>query len=382
MEQTRPSPPAERRGLRVGSVLGVPIYVSPTWLLIAGVIVYSYAPRVGQRLPHLTAAGAYATAAAFALLLFVSVLLHELGHAAAALRLGIGVKGMTLWMLGGYTEMEQEPRTPKGEFLVAAAGPAVSLLLGIAGLVATLALEPGGVTHELALQTMVCNLSVALFNVLPGLPLDGGSLVRAAVWRIGGNRNTGTVIAGWSGRVLAALILMFGVLSAIAGDSGLAFLGLLLTIGVGIFLWMGASHAVKSGSVADRLPGLHPRSLLRPCLTVPADLPLSEALRRAHEAGARGLIVVDGDGAATGVVAEHSVNAVPEERRPWIPVADVAKTLEPGMIIPADLTGEALLQAMQACPTTEYVVSDADRVVGVLVALDVAQTLDPKGSIR
>jgi hypothetical protein len=81
-------------------------------------------------------------------------------------------------------------------------------------------------------------------------------------------------------------------------------------------------------------------------------------------------------------VTEHAVAATPEERRPWIPVSSVARTLEPGMIIPADLTGEGLLRAMQACPATEYVVSDADHVVGVLVAGDVAQTLDPKGNPR
>jgi Zn-dependent protease len=381
MEQNRPSPPAERRGLRIGSVLGVPVYVSATWLLIAAVIILGYQPLVREELPSLSSAAAYATAGGFVLLLFGSVLLHELGHAVVAQRLGIPVKGMTLWMLGGYTEMEHEPRTPSGEFLVAVAGPAASFLLGVGGLVGVVVVERGGITHELARQVMVSNLFVAAFNMLPGLPLDGGSLVRAAVWRLGGNRNTGTVIAGWAGRVLAVVILVLGLASAVAGGS-LASTGLLLTIAVGIFLWFGASQAIRAGALADRLPQLHPRQLMRPCLTVPADLPLSEALRRAQESGARGLVVVDGDGAATAVVAEHAVTATPEERRPWIPVSSVARTLEPGMIIPADLTGEGLLHAMQACPTTEYVVSEADRVVGVLVALDVAQTLDPKGSLR
>jgi Zn-dependent protease/CBS domain-containing protein len=382
MEQNAPQRQATRRGLRIGSVLGVPVHVSATWLIIAVFIVIGYAPLVASRLPGIPDAAAYATASGFVVILFLSVLLHELGHALTALRLGIGVQAMTLWMLGGYTELDHEPRTPGAEFAVAAAGPAVSFVLGALSSVAVAVLDPGTIAHELAFQAAVSNLSVAVFNVLPGLPLDGGSIVRSAIWKFAGNRNAGTIAGGWAGRAVAVAVIGFGLMSALFGAGGLGGSSLLLTLAVGVFLWFGASHAIAAGQLAGRLPSLVPRSLVRPALNVPAELPLAEALRRASEAGARGLVVVDSDGAASAVVTEHAVAATPAERRPWIPVGSVARTLEPGMIIPADLTGEALLQAMRACPATEYVVSEADRVVGILVAGDVAQTLDRKGSPR
>jgi len=381
MDETRPPAPSTRKGLRIGSILGVPIYVSATWLLIAVVIVVVYGPTVSIRLPELSTVAAYATAAGFVLLLFGSVLLHELGHAVVALRQGIGVRAMTLWMLGGYTEMEREPKTPKGEFLVAVAGPVVSLVLGCAGLAGLLFLDDG-VVRELALQVTFSNLSVAVFNILPGLPLDGGSLVRAAVWRFAGSRDTGTVAAGYSGRVVALLVIVGGLALSLAGDANLGSIGLLFTVMVGVFLWFGASQSIRAGRLSGRLPLLDARQLARPCLTVEADVPLAEALRRAQAAGARSLVVVDSDGTATAVVAEHAATAVPEDRRPWVPVSSVARTLEPGMIVPADLTGEGLLRALRTHPTTEYLVSEADRVVGVLVTTDVAETLDPKGSTR
>jgi Zn-dependent protease len=379
-DNRRPAPGA-RRGLRIGRLFGVPIYVSATWLIIAVVIVAGYAPLVQERLPELSAGAAYLTAFGFVVLLFLSVLLHELGHAVAALRLGVGVRAMTLWMLGGYTEMERDPRTPGGEFAVAAAGPAVSFVLGVAGLVG-LAFLDDGVARELALQVTWSNLAVALFNLLPGLPLDGGSLVRSLVWKIAGNREAGTVAAGYAGRGVAVLVIVGGLALALGDSPSLSQLGLVFTIMVGIFLWFGASQSIRAGRLSRRLPMLDARRLARPALTVPADLPLAEALRRARAAGARGLVVVDPDGTATGVVAEHAATAVPEDRRPWVPVSSVARTLEPGMIVPADLTGEGLLQALRTHPTTEYLVSEADRVVGVLVTTDVAETLDPKGSTR
>jgi Zn-dependent protease/CBS domain-containing protein len=370
--------PADRRGLRVGSILGVPVYVSPTWLLIAGVIVIGYEPVVQHNL-QLSDTSAYLTAVVFVVLLFASVLAHELGHALTALSLGIRVRAMTLWMLGGYTEMESEPRSPGGEFLVAAAGPAVSAVLGLAGLAGTLALDPTGVPHELAGQVMWSNLSVAVFNLLPGLPLDGGSLVRAAVWRLVGDRTRGTVIAGWAGRVVAVLVLAVSLGLALFGR-GLATTGLLLTVAVGVFLWTGATQSIKAARYTARMPALDARRLARPTLTVLGDVPLAEALRRASEAGARGIVVVNADGAATAVVAEHAVAATPPQRRPWVSVAAVARTLEPGMIIPADLTGERLIRAMQATPSAEYVVSDGEQVLGVLVAGDVVHTLENKGT--
>ncbi len=366
------------RGLRIGRILGVPVHISVAWLVMAVLLVVVYAPVLQGRLPGVAVSQAYLVAAAFVGLLLASVLAHELGHAVTAQRLGIRVRAMTLWMLGGYTELEREPSTPAGEFLVAVAGPAVSLALGAFGAAVAAVTPDGGIPHELAIQFALSNVLVGIFNLLPGLPLDGGSLVRAGLWRLTGDRHGATIASGWTGRVVAVLVLAGGAALGATWSST----GVLLTIAVGVFLWIGASRAIRVGRLARRLPLVAASKLASPFLGVPSDLPLAEAQRRAEAAGARSLVVVDGAGRPTGVVSGPAAAAIPPERRPWVPVSSVARTVEPGMIVPAHLTGEQLLRALHAFPSTEYVIGDGDRVVGVLVAADVADTLDPRGSRR
>jgi Zn-dependent protease len=319
-------------------------------------------------------AGVAAVAAVgFVLLLFGSVLLHELGHALTARRLGIRVRGMTLWALGGYTEMEHEPRGAGAEFLVALAGPLVSFAVGGVAAAGAFVLPDGSAAAELAGQLAFMNLTVAVFNLLPGLPLDGGALVRAGVWRLTGDRNAGTVASGWAGRAVAVLVILGALaLGYLRGGTGVLF-----TLAVGVFLWLGASQAIRAGETARRIPLVEARALARPALAVPADVPLAEAGRRAVEAGVRDVVVTDSAGTPVAVVSTPAAAAVPVERRPWVPVSSVARSLEPGMIVPAHLRGEPLLRALRAHPASEYVVEDGDRVVGVLVATDVAAMLDP-----
>ncbi|HEV2089422.1 MAG TPA: site-2 protease family protein, partial [Cryptosporangiaceae bacterium] len=235
-----------RRGLRIGRILGVPVYVSAAWLVMAVLLIAIYAPVVQGRLAGISVSRAYLVAAAFVGLLLASVLAHELGHAVTAKRLGIRVRAMTLWMLGGYTELEREPSTPAGEFLVAVAGPAVSLALGAAGIAAAVVTPAGGTAHELAVQFALSNVLVGVFNLLPGLPLDGGSLVRAGLWRLTGDRHGATIASGWTGRAVAVLVLAGGVALSTTRSST----GVLLTIVVGLFLWMGASRAIRAGRLA------------------------------------------------------------------------------------------------------------------------------------
>jgi len=375
------APSRDARGVRLGRVLGVPVYVSASWLLLALVVTLTYGQVAQRNVPTLSTAGAYAVGFAFVVLLLLSVLLHELGHAVASQRLGIPVRAMTLWLLGGYTEMERESPSPRTEFLVALAGPVVSLVLGAGAVVAVLAFEPATVAHELAVQTALSNLSVGIFNLLPGLPLDGGRLLRAGVWRATADRHRGTAVAGWAGRVVAVLVVLAALaLGAAAGT--FVSLSLVLTVLVALFLWNGATQALRAGQVAARFGLLHAGSLARPAIPVPADLPLSEALRRAADLGARALVVVDGAGRPVGVATEAAVAATPVERRAWVPVQSVARTLEPGLLVPAGLSGEELVRAVQDTPATEYLVVDGARVVGVLSTADVVQRLEPGRASR
>jgi Zn-dependent protease len=373
-QQTQPTG-TRRSGLRLGSVGGVPIYVGATWLLVAGLITIGFQPFVRDRLPELGEGGAYLVSGSFALLLYGSVLLHELSHALTARRLGIGVRGITLHFLGGVTEMTEEPRTPGREVAVSASGPAVSLVVGI-GAWALAAPFDRSVAELLLVQLAWANVVVGVFNLLPALPLDGGHLLQALVWRVTGDRGRGVVTAAWAGRVLAGLVALVPFLLAVRGEGGPSIVGILYALLIATFLWSGASQSLAVAAFRRRLPHLDAGALARPAAIVAADTPLAEAVRRAHGAGAGALVVADAAGWPRGLVSEAAVAATPEERRPWVSAGAVARTLAADLVLPATLTGEALVRRLQEAPASEYlVVAEDGRLVGVLATADVEAVL-------
>lgn len=353
---------------------GVPVEVTPAWLLIGAYIAFLFAPAVESAEPGL-GPWRYAVSIGVALLFSASILLHELGHAVVALRAGLTVRRITLQLLGGATEFER-PGEPGKEARIAAAGPLVSL--GVAGALWALAsvLDPSSLGGAVVRLLAILNLLIGVVNLLPALPLDGGQVVSALVWRSTGRRHSGILIAGWSGRVLAGLVLGGAlVLPAVRPRSSVLVDALWAGL-IAAFLWVGASHSLRQAAVQQRLPNLDARALTRRAVPVPGDVPLAEALRRAREARAGAVVVVDGDGRATGLVSEAAVREVPERRQPWMPVSDVARRLEPELRLPAELRGEALLNAMREHPAGEYLVVEADDAIyGVLVASDVERLL-------
>jgi len=362
-------------GVPIGRFFGVPVYLAPSWVFIALIITISYAELVQSRVDDISQAGAYAVSFGFAVLLALSLLAHELGHTAVSLAFGMPVRRVVIFLLGGVSEIEKEPERPAEEYLVAIAGPLVSLLLAGLGAVLLPAADRGSVARVVLGLLVWSNLLVAAFNLLPGLPLDGGRLLRAGVWRYSQSRLTGTRAAAWGGRVVAGLVLLGAGLTVEPGG-GLGVGNLILAFLLAMFIWVGASQSLAAATVTSRLPRLRIGDLVRPALEVPPDLPIAEALRRAWETRLRALVVVDGTGRPRAIVSEAHVMAVPENRRPWTPVADVARPLEPGLTLPDMLAGEALLDAFRQAPASEYLVVGRDgHTVGVLSAIDVARVL-------
>lgn len=362
-------------GLRVGRFLGIPMYANPSLFVTAGLLALAFVPLVEDFDPGI-GSGKYVVAFGFAALLYLSILVHELAHAAVARGFGLPVRSITLYMLGGVTALERSAGTPGREFVVSAAGPAATLVLAGLGWLGLSLTPSGSVVQLLLFQLTMANLFVGVYNLLPGLPLDGGSMLAAMVWRVTGRELTGTLVAGWSGRVVAVATVALPVLLPwVAGrppDPFLVVWGLI----IGFFLWSGSTQALRSAVVRSRLPGLTVLGLVRPALPVAVDVPLAEALRRLTAAGARALVVTDSQGRPTGLVSEVAVTATPPERRPWVPVGDVARRLEPELVVRSDLVGEDLLTALRRAPATEYLVVEPDGGIrGVLSTADVEAAL-------
>jgi Zn-dependent protease/CBS domain-containing protein len=357
-------------GIVLGRPFGIPVYISPYWFVIAGVFTFTYARY--DLAPTLHGPTRYVIAAAFVVLLYVSVLVHELSHSVVARGFGLPVRRILLWPLGGFSEIEREPQTPGREFLVSAAGPALSLLLAAGGWGLTHVVTAGTIGGTLISQLMWANLIVGGFNLLPGLPLDGGRMLRAVIWKVTGRPGTSTIAAAWAGRVLAlglfVLVLAPPVEARIGGD----LVTVVWLAVVAAFMWTGAGQAIKATRFRERLPALQARRLARKAVSVAADTPLAEAIRRADESKARAVVVVDHDDKPIAILNETAVMATPEQRRPWIEAGTLARTLEPSLVLSADLSGMALLDAIRQAPATEYLlVEPSGQVYGVLAARDV-----------
>jgi Zn-dependent protease len=351
----------------------VPIVVTPSWLIVAVLLAAIYAPVIDDAVPNLSIGTTYLAAAAFALLFGGCVLLHELGHTMVSLALGHPVRRVVLFALGGASELAGEQRRPRDELLIAGSGPLVSLAL--AGL-AWLGYDLGSAgTLPTALFGLLTwsNLLLVAFNLLPGLPLDGGRLLRAAAAGLGARPATATRVAGWAGRVLAIAVAVAGLLAGRA--SGPLTVGL-FSLALAGYLWLQATAALRYASVLDRLPGVSVQGLLRPGVFVPDTVSVSEALHQAWQAEARGLVLLDAASAPSAIVDEQLIGAVPPDRRPGTPVSTVARPIEAGLLIPDDVDSTELLRRMQVTPSREYLVVRPDgSAVGIIAARDFAQRL-------
>jgi Zn-dependent protease len=369
-----PERPTTRRPpgtFRIGQIGGVDVLVRSSWLLVAALISVMLAPAIERVQPGL-GGWKYVAGLAFAVLLYLSVLLHEASHALMAKRYGLPVKSITLHFLGGVTEIDGEPDTPGREFGVSVVGPLTSIAVGLVAIPLAI-LTPNNSLLDLAAKALAgANLLVGVLNLVPGLPLDGGRVLRAAVWKVTGNPHQGTIVAGWGGRVAAVLVVLYPLVSEIFFGRRPNVTDYVFAFVIASFLWSGASQSIMSARVRRRLPALRARTLARRTLAVPQSMPLAEAVRRAHDEQAGSIVVLDSTGAPYAIVNEAAVLATPEDRRPWLPVSAVARSLEPGLTFSADMSGEPLILAMQKAPASEYLLLDGDgSIYGVLVTDDV-----------
>jgi Zn-dependent protease len=367
-----PPPSASRAPgtLRIGSIAGIDVLITTSWFVVALLISVAFGPRIEAVAPGL-GFWKYVAGFVFAVVLYLAVLLHEASHAVVAQRLGYGVHSITLHFLGGMTEIDGQSRRPRHEFWIAVVGPLTSIGVGaVAG--AVWLVLPDGLVRSTVAALASANLLIGVLNLVPGLPLDGGRVLKAAVWGASGDQHRGSIVAGWGGRITAVALLAWPLLMQPLTGHPPSILDLVLVFVLGLFLWTGATAAMAHAKLRQRLPALVARPLARRTLTVPEDLPLAEAVRRAQEAQAGSIVTVAADGTPVGIVSEAAVTATPADRRPWVAVSAVARTMEEGLTLPATVAGEDLILAISRRPADEYLLVEADgRIYGVLATADV-----------
>lgn len=234
--------------IRVGNLFGIPFYINPSWFFVAGLITLSYGSELAQ-FPQLTGILPWLLGLVASLLLFSSVVAHELGHSFMAMSQGIEVKSITLFLFGGLASLEKESETPLQAFLVAIAGPLVSLLLFGLFTIILITLPLSAPLQAIISLLASINLVLALFNMIPGLPLDGGNVLKALVWKITGNPQKGVIFASRFGQFFGWLAIGVGAL----GTLKVLPFGSFWTVLIGWFLLQNAGFSAQSAQIEDKL---------------------------------------------------------------------------------------------------------------------------------
>jgi len=363
------------RGLRVGTVLGAPVLLQPAWFLVAGVLALAFGRLADDWSPGTGLSLLVVASLSFAALLLLSVFLHELAHALTARATGTPVSHIVLDMWGGHTAFGAQITSPGRSVLIALAGPVTNAVLALLAWLVYALTDAGGLTGLILLALTTANAFVAAFNVLPGLPLDGGRVIEGLIWWITGDRWAGTAAAGWIGRAVALLIAGTALRSLLddrTGERGSAVWSVLLAV----LLWQGAGQSLALARWHRSVPRLRAGTLMIPALALPAGSTVAEALARVGPRGGQRLVLLDREGLPGGIVDPRALRAVPADRAGQVPVTAVVRPLRPDARLGLDAAGDRLLHLLQSTGHREYAVLRPDgTVAGVLTRSDVAQAL-------
>jgi Zn-dependent protease len=296
-------------GLLIGRIFGIPIFIDPSWLVIFAIITWSLGVQFTQQHPQWNPVQHWSVGAATSFLFFASILFHELSHSVVARYYKINVDSITLFVFGGVARITKEAPTALQEFNIAVAGPVSSLFLSGVFYLLTLRYPYGTMVGALATWLWEINLTLALFNLLPGFPLDGGRIFRSIVWGITKNYNRATKIAGASGKLIAYGMIIFGAWAAFStrqwGPLWYAF--------IGWFLLNAARESVAQVTIRETLSGLRAADVMSQEIpTVARDISLEEYSHEVLRTGRRCHLVITGE-RLVGMMNVHTLNTVPRE---------------------------------------------------------------------
>jgi Zn-dependent protease/CBS domain-containing protein len=369
---------------KIGRALGIPIYVHASWFVVFFFVSTSLATGyLPGLLPGLSIPRYWGMGGIAALLLFLSVLLHELGHSYVALRYRVPIKQITLFIFGGMAHMGKEPPSPRAEFLIAMAGPLVSFILGAICFGGAMAMDALSVRSEL--QGLVVlggllgqvNVQLGLFNLIPGFPLDGGRVLRAGLWALNKDFNRATSQASLAGIGFAVLlgsigaVLMVGTWSGTLGQSIATNGGWLVFIGVFLF-----SAALASRRQAARRTSLTVRQVMVPrVVTLRPEMTVQEAVDQFFVTHGFGEFPVCEGGQLLGVVAVSDVQTLPVALWPWRRIREIMQPATQAVCVPPDWSVIQAMEWMAQNRLDRLVVIENEQIVGLVTRAAIANVL-------
>jgi Zn-dependent protease/CBS domain-containing protein len=359
---------------RVGRIAGIEVRVDSSWVVIALLITYSMYLRTSVLYPELSDGGAVGLGIGATVLFFGSVLVHELAHALVAQARGIRVQDITLFLFGGATRARVESRGPGDEFLIALVGPLTSgLLAGLFGIVAGLGRNvlsrPLAGTFGYLAWT---NLLLAVFNLVPGFPLDGGRLLRAALWRATGSLARATRVASMAGQGVGWLLVAAGVAWLLAGDLA----GGIWFAFIGWFLVQAARSSYQDLQLRQLLRGVEAEAVMASDLVrIPPELSLQEAVDDYFMRYDHGAFPVEEHGTTVGLLTLRGVRRVPREQWPTRRVRDHMVPLNDQVVVAPEARMDGVVGKLQDGQANRVLVVEDGEVVGIITPSDLTRWL-------
>jgi Zn-dependent protease/CBS domain-containing protein len=359
---------------RVGRIAGIEVRIDSSWVVVALLITYSMYLRVSLVYEEVSAGGAAWLAVLSAVLFFGSVLVHELAHALVSQARGIRVQDITLFLFGGATRARVESRGPADEFLIAVVGPLTSALLAAGfGIVAGVG---GGVLPRPLAGTLGylawTNLLLAAFNLVPGFPLDGGRLLRSAIWKATGSLRRATRVASVAGQAVGWLLVAGGVAYLLGGNLA----GAIWFAFIGWFLVQAARASYQELQLRDLLRGVEAEEVMATNLVrIPPELSLQDAVDDYFMRYDHGAFPVDERGRTVGLLTLRGVRRVPRERWPTRRVRDHMVPLGDQVVVAPDARMDGVLGKLEDGQAGRVLVVDDGGVVGIITPSDLARWL-------
>jgi Zn-dependent protease/predicted transcriptional regulator len=354
---------------RIGRIAGVDIFVDSSWFLILILFTWSLASSYfPQKFPEWSALQNWLIGLFTSLLIFGSVLIHELAHSLVAIRQGEEVRSITLFILGGVAQISHEPKKPMQEFSMALVGPVTSLALGLIAFILSLLLKPVSVMLSAVVSYLaLINTVLALFNLLPGFPMDGGRVLRSIIWKITGDLRRATRVASRVGEGFAFILVFIGILQILRG--GLSGFWLIF---IGWFLHNAAARSYQQVLVEDVLKDVRAKDLMtEDVATVPSTLRVQDLVDDyilKHRD--RGFLVRDDD-VLKGIVCLEDVKKISRDEWAKASVSDIMTPRDQLDAVSPDDDGRSILNSLTSKNVHQVPVVQADRVVGLICRSDI-----------